>query len=197
MKGYLLPAKLHSAHEGLSPVHRDRLLRSEDEGTRGLLVGVRDVKEVVVLVCGHGGRDGRCGVFGPVLREEFESQLSSQKYTLLKSPVEIDFYRDDVQQFALREGQGYKGEDRKMGVRVGIISHIGGHKFAGNVIIYLPPGMKTSDGSSNKLAGCGIWYGRVEPRHVEGIVKETVGSGRVIEELFRGGITNGGEVLRL
>jgi (2Fe-2S) ferredoxin len=31
-----------------------------------------------------------------------------------------------------------------------------------------------------------IWYGRVEPKHVEGIVKETIGGGRVIQELLRG-----------
>ncbi|KLJ06659.1 hypothetical protein EMPG_17845 [Blastomyces silverae] len=35
------------------------------------------------------------------------------------------------------------------------------------------------------LAGKGIWYGRVEPRHVEGIVEETVLGGRVISEHFR------------
>ena len=58
-------------HDGLSPIHRDRLLRKP--AYRGLLWGVRDVREVVVLVCGHGGRDKRCGVSGPVLRGVFES----------------------------------------------------------------------------------------------------------------------------
>lgn len=73
------------------------------------------------------------------------------------------------------------------------ISHIGGHKYAGNVIIYLPPGMR-----GNKLAGAGIWYGRVGPENVEGVVGETVVGGRVVLELLRGGIMgDGGSVGRM
>ena len=85
------------------------------------------------------------------------------------------------------------------GARVGLISHIGGHKFAGNVIVYIPPGLKSYDDSDvpHPLAGHGIWYGRVEPKHVEGIVQETIKKGNVIKELFRGGIKQGGEILRL
>ncbi|KAJ4187142.1 hypothetical protein NW755_007235 [Fusarium falciforme] len=40
-KGFLLPKKLHSAHEGLSPIHRDRLTRKE--AYQGLLPGVQDM----------------------------------------------------------------------------------------------------------------------------------------------------------
>ena len=75
---------------------------------------------------------------------------------------------------------------------MGLVSHIGGHKWAGNVIVYIPPAIKDaagvdSDGkSSSPLAGRGVWYGRVEPKHVEGIVKETLVGGRVIRELCRG-----------
>ncbi|KAJ3297176.1 hypothetical protein HDU79_004550 [Rhizoclosmatium sp. JEL0117] len=54
------------------------------------------------------------------------------------------------------------------------ISHIGGHKFAGNVIIY------------SKKFPAGVWYGRVIPCHVENIVKQTVLEGKVFKELFRG-----------
>ena len=76
-----------------------------------------------------------------------------------------------------------------MSARVALVSHIGGHKFAGNVIVYVPPGWAAGGG---ELAGRGIWYGRVEPRHVEGIVKETVLGGRVIRELWRGATGLGG-----
>lgn len=76
--------------------------------------------------------------------------------------------------------------------RVGLISHIGGHKWAGNVIIYIPPSFK-----DNALAGKGIWYGRVEPGHVEGIVMKTVLEGKVVKELFRGGIDQDRKILRL
>lgn len=63
---------------------------------------------------------------------------------------------------------------------------------AGNVIIYIPPSF-----TSNALAGRGIWYGRVEPGHVEGIVAKTIMEGKVIKELFRGGIDQNREILRL
>ncbi|KAK3901491.1 Sucrase/ferredoxin-like-domain-containing protein [Staphylotrichum tortipilum] len=186
VRGYLQPDRLHPMHDGLSPIHRDRLLRKP--AYRGLLWGVKDVKEVVVLVCGHGGRDRRCGVFGPMLRDEFEKRLPGMGVEVLRGPVEVEG----------EEGEAVEGtaSGREYAARVGLISHIGGHKFAGNVIIYLPPGLKTQDGGEHPLAGHGIWYGRVEPRHVEGIVGETVLRGRVIEELFRGGIKQDGEILR-
>lgn len=74
-------------------------------------------------------------------------------------------------------------------MNIGCISHVGGHAWAGNVIVYFPSDV------AHGLAGMGVWYGRVEPRHVEGIVKETVLGGRVIEELFRGGIGRDGRRL--
>ena len=189
VQGYLLPQTLNKAHEGLSPIHRDRLLRKENR--KGELWGVRDVKDVFVLICGHGGRDKRCGVLAPVLRKEFENQLQKQYIKLLEGPVEV---LENVQQ---KEGDGEGEGEKERTAKVAAISHIGGHKFAGNVIVYIPPGWKGEDGKESKLAGKGVWYGRVEPRHVEGIVRETVGGGRVIEELFRGGVGRGGEVLRL
>jgi (2Fe-2S) ferredoxin len=64
-------------------------------------------------------------------------------------------------------------------VNVACISHIGGHAWAGNVIIY---------NGGGALKKTGIWYGRVEPRHVEYIIRETVLEGRVLGELFRGGV---------
>ncbi|PVH84717.1 Sucraseferredoxin-like protein [Cadophora sp. DSE1049] len=192
VKGYLLPTKLHPAHDNLSPIHKDRLLRSEDQGR--MLYGVRDVEDVLVLVCGHGGRDMRCGVLGPVLREEFERQLGRKDFAVLKDPVDVNVETSDEVQIL---GKGNEDAGTKGAARVGLISHIGGHKFAGNVILYIPPGAKTADGKSHELAGCGIWYGRVEPKHVEGIIRETVLGGRVIEDLFRGGIRQGGEILRL
>lgn len=75
-------------------------------------------------------------------------------------------------------------------------SHVGGHKFAGNVIIYWP-------------SGTSVWYGRVSPKEVRvdsdcacvilvfnqvlilqvtAVVDETVLGGRVIPELLRAGV---------
>jgi Sucrase/ferredoxin-like len=187
VKGYLLPEKLHSAHDGLSPIHKDRLTRKP--AYQSLLFGVRDVQDIMVLICGHGGRDKRCGIFGPVLRDEFETRLPESGVEVLKGPVEVEVAN------APAISGGASG--RAYSARVGLISHIGGHKFAGNVIIYLPPHLKTAEGAKHPLAGHGIWYGRVEPKHVEGIVAETILKGAVITELFRGGIKQGGEILRI
>jgi len=122
--------------------------------------------------------------------------------------------------------------DGEQPINVGMISHIGGHKWAGNVIVYIPPDYQinpvervhrgtspkdeTSGGSTepvvhedqalaasdnlpnlSPLAGKGIWYGRVEPKHVEGIVEQTIGHGQIIRELFRGGVHRNGNQIRL
>jgi len=191
VKGYLLPNKLSPAHDTLSPIHRDRLLRSEEQ--QQFLYGVQDVKDVLVLICGHGGRDMRCGIMGPILRDEFERLLPEKGVRVLKGPVEIP----SSESGSLLGSGGEEELGEKRTARVGLISHIGGHKFAGNVILYIPPGTKTGDGKKHPLAGCGIWYGRVEPKHVEGIVQETLLGGRVIEDHFRGGIKEEGEILRM
>lgn len=187
-KGHLLPEQLHPMHDGLSPIHRDRLTRKAVY--QRLLHGVRDVEDIVVLICGHGGRDMRCGVMGSVLRDEFEAHLPREGVEVLRGPVEI-VHDEGVAAIA--------GTIEKPGLtaRLGLISHIGGHKFAGNVIIYLPPSMKLGNGERHPLAGHGIWYGRVEPKHVQGIVQETIMKGNVIADMFRGGIRPDREILRL
>lgn len=187
-KGYLLPERLHSMHDGLSPIHRDRLTRKPVY--QQLLYGVRDVTDIMVLICGHGGRDKRCGLMGPALRDEFEAQLPRRGVDVLRGPVEMNL------------DQGVPAiagtmEKPALTARVGLISHIGGHKYAGNIIIYLPPIMKLGGGQRHPLAGHGIWYGRVEPKHVEGIIQETVVKGNVIEDMFRGGIRPDRGILRL
>lgn len=76
-------------------------------------------------------------------------------------------------------------------MNIGCISHVGGHAWAGNVIVYLP------ENTANALAGTGMFYGRVEPRHVQGIIRETVLGGRVIRELWRGGVGADGKAIRI
>ncbi|RDW94316.1 hypothetical protein BP5796_00079 [Coleophoma crateriformis] len=188
VRGYLLPTSLNRAHDALSPIHRDRLLRSTE--IQSLLFGVQDVKDILVLICGHGGRDARCGIFGPVLRTEFEHVLTRNNFNVLKGPVAVENNKAEMI-------EGPSSTKTTGTARVGLISHIGGHKFAGNVIVYIPPGSRLTTGEAHPLAGCGIWYGLIEPKHVDGIVQETVLQGRVIAEKFRGGIKTGGEILRL
>ncbi|KAG6007209.1 hypothetical protein E4U21_006228 [Claviceps maximensis] len=200
-KGFLLPEKLHSAHDGLSPIHRDRLTRKD--AYQSLLLGVQDVQDVLVLICGHGGRDARCGTFGPLLRNEFEEKLGLAKFDVARKAVHIpcleegEGKRAAQKAIAADEGDQKKKKKKRKIARVGLVSHIGGHKFAGNVIIYIPPGYGGPGGEEHALAGCGIWYGRVEPKHVEGLVDETIVRGRVVEDMFRGGIDSNRKILRI
>ncbi|KAF1810018.1 Sucraseferredoxin-like protein, partial [Eremomyces bilateralis CBS 781.70] len=179
VKGYLLPTTLHKHHDVLSPEQKAGLTR--DESFRSEL-DVKPVQDVTVLICGHGARDNRCGVLGPLLQAEFEDKLAMAGFDV----------RQDPPGSAPENGQSSSRPETALTARVGLISHIGGHKFAGNVIIYMP-----NSSSSHGLSGKGIWYGRVEPKHVEGIIKETIQEGRVIKELFRGGIGRHSEPLRL
>lgn len=63
----------------------------------------------------------------------------------------------------------------KLDVDIGLISHIGGHAYAGNLII-LPKS------KSEQI----VWYGRVFPQNVQGIVEETLLNKRIIKDLYRG-----------
>lgn len=148
---YLKARTLHPAHAGLSPEHKAALTRDESLASR--LPAAEPITTPTVLICGHGGRDQRCGVLGPLLQSRF------------------------------REAFSQRGIDAE----VGLISHIGGHKYAGNVIVYLPPGMQ-----GNPWAGAGIWYGRVGPDNAADVVDKTVVKGEVIFDLLRGGVTRDG-----
>lgn len=75
---------------------------------------------------------------------------------------------------------------RAGGAKVMFINHVGGHKWAANVIIYRKE--KTGEGEKPDEAAQCIWLAKVTPRHVEGIVRHTVLEGRVCDSgLVRGG----------
>lgn len=129
-----------------------------------------------ILICGHNSRDTRCGILGPLLRAEFNSYIRGQTRTPPDDERSTSFRFSGLE--AVRPWIAFS--------RVALTSHIGGHAFAGNVIIYIPKMFKIASGEVSPLAGMGIWYGRVEPRHVWGIMKETVQRGCIIKELLRG-----------
>lgn len=56
---------------------------------------------------------------------------------------------------------------------VGYITHVGGHIYAGNLIIF-------------KRGQLPTWYGRVDPHHIQGIIQESVLGNNIIDELYRG-----------
>ncbi|KAM2708144.1 hypothetical protein EV2_045980 [Malus domestica] len=81
-------------------------------------------------------------------------------------PVLIDKFKEEA------ELRGLTNQ-----VFVTACSHIGGHKYAGNLIIYSPG----SDGSIT-----GHWYGYVTPDDVPELLDQHIGKGEIIERLWRG-----------
>ncbi|KAJ5154462.1 uncharacterized protein N7500_009901 [Penicillium coprophilum] len=109
--------------------------------------------DYVILLCSHGRRDARCGITAPLIKREMERQLR---------PLGLDRDADD---------------SRPGGAGIFFVSHVGGHKFSANVLIYRKKDQQM------------IWLARVRPEHCEGIVKYTILQGKVVhpETQLRGG----------
>ena len=142
----------------------------------------------VILMCSQKTRDARCGQSAPLLRREFERHLRP-----------LGLYRD-------------LHDTRPGGVGIYFISHVGGHKYSANVMVYRRRGIErlaglvaaagAESGTSTPAlaevdespdddggAAQGIWLARVRPEDCEGIVKFTVLQGKVVkpERQLRGG----------
>lgn len=125
----------------------------------------------VILLCSQRTRDARCGQSAPLLRREFERHLRP-----------LGLYRD-------------MDDTRPGGVGIYFISHVGGHKYAANVIVYRRRDFEwyKRDGADQALgeegATQGIWLARVRPEQCENIIKYTVLQGKVVkpDSQLRGG----------
>ncbi|KKK21559.1 hypothetical protein ARAM_006473 [Aspergillus rambellii] len=128
----------------------------------------------VILLCSQGTRDARCGQSAPLLRREFERHLRP-----------LGLHRD-------------LDDDRPGGVGIYFISHVGGHKYAANVIVYRRRdfgwhrGQRAAGGTDeadDEGAAQGIWLARVRPEDCENIVRYTVLQGKVVKpgQQLRGG----------
>ncbi|KAL1957787.1 hypothetical protein VTO42DRAFT_5505 [Malbranchea cinnamomea] len=133
----------------------------------------------VILLCSQRTRDARCGQSAPLLRREFERHLRA-----------LGLYRD-------------LHDERPGGVGIYFISHVGGHKYAANVMIYrrrdfewfrkrqdqsqgrdssaVAEDQGEADPADAEGAAQGIWLARVRPEDCEGIVKFTVLQGKVVK----------------
>ncbi|EKD20418.1 uncharacterized protein L3040_004295 [Drepanopeziza brunnea f. sp. 'multigermtubi'] len=139
----------------------------------------------LILLCSQKTRDARCGQSAPLLRKELERHLRV-----------CGLYRD-------------LDDERPGGVGIYFISHVGGHKYSANVMIYRkadafgldkvergklagevcpPPSKPAIDEVQEGAAQC-IWIARVRPEDCEGIVKYTVLQGKLIKpgSQLRGG----------
>lgn len=123
----------------------------------------------VILLCSQRTRDARCGQSAPLLRKEFERHLRP-----------LGLYRD-------------LDDERPGGVGIYFISHVGGHKYSANVIVYRRRSIEgtaaAADGAADGGAAQGIWLARVRPEDCENIVRYTVLQGKVVKprEQLRGG----------
>lgn len=81
-------------------------------------------------------------------------------------PVLIEKFKEEI------SSQGLQDK-----VSVSPCSHIGGHKYAGNVIIF-----------SRNIHGevTGHWYGYVTPDDVSILLEEHIGKGEIVDHLWRG-----------
>ncbi|CAO3637676.1 unnamed protein product [Mucor hiemalis] len=97
----------------------------------------------LILVCGHGSKDRRCGTVGPMLQKALQqASLSATK----------------------EEGT----------TEVALVSHLGGHAFAGNLVVYTHNGHRA------------IWYGRVTPCYCKDIIENSLDDDKIIQDLVRG-----------
>ena len=148
--------------------------------------------EAVILMCSQRTRDARCGQSAPLLRKELERHLRP-----------LGLYRD-------------LHDERPGGVGIYFISHVGGHKYSANVMVYRRPNAFGQDDSTGvapeatngkKTEGNGdveeengleagepgagqcIWLARVKPEDCENLVRYTVLKGKVVkpESQLRGG----------
>lgn len=146
----------------------------------------------IIFLCSQRTRDARCGQSAPLIRRELERHLRP-----------LNLYRD-------------LDDERPGGVGIYFISHVGGHKWSANVIIYRRPdpwgvdekgrgeGHDIEDLVKKAVANANhkdhepprkttatqcIWLARIKPADCEGIVKYTVLQGKVVkpEWQLRGG----------
>ncbi|KAL0580774.1 hypothetical protein V5O48_001239 [Marasmius crinis-equi] len=124
----------------------------------------------------HKRRDNRCSIAASKLRTAFTHSLERAGYqvdTELEHPSEKPLEELDSQEEQVeKQLKDYAGAKKVLLLRN---SHTGGHKFAGNCIIYTPQRY-------------GIWYGRVSTHEVDAIVSNTIEKGLVLPALLRGGV---------
>lgn len=124
---------------------------------------------VLILICSHKTRDRRCSISAPLLEEALIQSMEALD--------DSEWWIDRRGDYDLNDLPSTDENDQRRERSVGLfkVSHSGGHKFAGNVIV-------------NFSSGVSIWYGRVTPSDCKRIVEETLVSKKVIPELLKGGI---------
>ncbi|KAG8931988.1 hypothetical protein FRC02_001802 [Tulasnella sp. 418] len=139
----------------------------------------------LILLCSHKRRDNRCHIAAPVLKRALTSSLELQGWEVHDQvddpeqyddgPIEnIEGTSEEREQEVLNRLKRAASNDDSKRALILFNSHIGGHKYAGNVIIYFPQ-------------GSAVWYGRVSSHEVVAVTR-TITEGVVFPTLLRGGL---------
>ncbi|EED24345.1 sucrase/ferredoxin-like family protein, putative [Talaromyces stipitatus ATCC 10500] len=168
---------LHNSSTTASPEPSADNVEEQDISSLTLLRSRPLPHAAVILLCSQKTRDARCGQSAPLLKREFERHLRT-----------LGLYRD-------------ANDERPGGVAVHFISHVGGHKYSANVIIYRRRDFEwykkkkdavadTNEEGEEEDEGAvqGIWLARVRPEECENIVRFTVLQGKLVKpDQLRGG----------
>ncbi|KAL4866998.1 hypothetical protein BDV12DRAFT_186984 [Aspergillus spectabilis] len=172
IRGFIDPAVTNTTPLNVAPT----LPRTESEDTglieEQVMTPLRSrpcPHAAVILLCSQKTRDARCGQSAPLLRREFDRHLRP-----------LGLHRD-------------LDDERPGGVGIYFISHVGGHKYAANVIVYRRRDFnwykttkaQVAEASAVETADEGasqcIWLARVKPEDCENIVRYTVLQGKVVK----------------
>ena len=106
----------------LAPVSIPRSVPAPKPGSAKELMARPSPHRALILLCSQKTRDARCGQSAPLLRKELERHLRP-----------LGLYRD-------------LDDERPGGVGIYFISHVGGHKYSANMMIYRRPDAFGIDG---------------------------------------------------
>ncbi|KZW04094.1 hypothetical protein EXIGLDRAFT_716103 [Exidia glandulosa HHB12029] len=134
----------------------------------------------VILLCSHKRRDNRCGITAPKLEEALRTELTHAGWEVHTELEHLDdvsaciesIHGSDSERERAVQGQLQAAGAQRRALILGV-SHVGGHKWAGNVQIFNPQ-------------GAGVYYGRVTPHEVPAIVKSTILDGKLLPQILRG-----------
>ncbi|KAJ7689432.1 Sucrase/ferredoxin-like-domain-containing protein [Mycena rosella] len=134
----------------------------------------------VITFCSHKRRDNRCGISAPILESAFTESLGRRGWavdTQLEHIVEppLEKFSGTAEEKDAHITETLRELQTAKKALILYNSHMGGHQYAGNCLIYTP-------------TGSSVWYGRVTPHEVDSIVENTIEGGLVLPPLLRGGL---------
>ncbi|KAJ6557817.1 Sucrase/ferredoxin-like-domain-containing protein [Mycena capillaripes] len=134
----------------------------------------------VITFCSHKRRDGRCAISAKKLERAFTNALHQRGWTvdnqlehIIDPPLEK--FIGTAEERDAHVTDTLKALQTAKKALLLFNSHMGGHQYSGNCIIYTPN-------------GASVWYGRVTPHEVDSIVENTIEGGLVLPQLLRGGV---------